>query len=66
MSENKKYSFIESYGRKPVHYDFTIEQLSKYLGSMSESQVNDLEEWENQNDASREKKLNILLDILDR
>ncbi len=46
--------------------DFTIEQLSKYLGPMSESQVNDLEEWENQNDASREKKLNILLDILDR
>jgi|TARA_R100000030_G_scaffold14368_1_gene9484 hypothetical protein len=25
MSENKKYSFIESYGKKPVHYDFTIE-----------------------------------------
>tara|TARA_R100000329_G_scaffold147197_1_gene134564 strand:- start:120 stop:359 length:240 start_codon:yes stop_codon:yes gene_type:complete len=25
MSENKKYSFIESYNRKPIHYDFTIE-----------------------------------------
>ena len=23
--ENKKYSFTESYNRKPIHYDFTIE-----------------------------------------
>tara|TARA_R100000152_G_C6771133_1_gene197558 strand:- start:1841 stop:2113 length:273 start_codon:yes stop_codon:yes gene_type:complete len=22
---NRKYSFIESYSRKPIHYDFTIE-----------------------------------------
>ena len=25
---NKKYSFIESYNRKPIHYDFTIEPFN--------------------------------------
>ena len=44
--------------------EFTIEQLCRYLGPMSESQIDDLEGWENQNDPSREKKLRILLSIL--
>jgi hypothetical protein len=37
---------------------YTVKKLQEYLGSMDDSQVSDLHDWENESDDDREERLN--------